>query len=80
MTQFYFDYRDHDGHSEIDDTGVDLLDLEAAYLEAYHAAIDLWAEARHAGRNLSRDQFLIRDENGRILVELPFAEALGVGG
>jgi hypothetical protein len=80
MPVFYVDYRRDDGGLETDEDGVEFPNIEAAYLDAYHSAIDMWAEFRHVGRNLSGHQFLIRDENGRVLVELPFAEAVGAGG
>ena len=80
MPQFYFDYRHHCGRLETDDEGIDLPDLNAAYLAAYHAAIDMWAEARHEGRDLSRHRFEIRSAQPGVLLELPFAEVLGVSG
>ena len=77
MPLFYFDFGDDNGSGA--DDGIEFPSIEAAYLVAYHAAIDMWAEARHVGRDLSGHQFFIRDENGRVLVELSFAEAVGVG-
>jgi hypothetical protein len=46
-------------------------------VDAFHTAIDMWAEARHQGRNLFIHRFQIKDEGGRILMDLPFAEVLG---
>ena len=79
MPVFYVDYCRDDGGLETDEDGLEFPNIEAAYLDAYHSAIEIWAESRHAGRDLSGHQFLIRDENGRVLVELPFAEAVEVG-
>ena len=77
MAQFYFDYRDNQGRLDTDETGIEFPDLETAYLDAYRAAIDMWAESRRRGDNLGSASFTIRDRNG-VLVELPFAEALGL--
>ena len=77
MAQFYFDYRDNQGRLDTDETGIEFPDLETAYLDAYRAAIDMWAESRRCGDNLGSASFTIRDRNG-VLVELPFAEALGL--
>lgn len=51
--------------------------IEAAYIDAYHAAIDIRAEARQQGRDLSHHRFVIRDATGSVVLELPFAEVLG---
>ena len=37
----------------------------------------MWAEARHQGHDLIGRRFVIKDERGRVLLELPFAEVLG---
>jgi Domain of unknown function (DUF6894) len=77
MPQFFFDYRDERGNIQHDTDGLDLPDADAAYLEAYRAAIDIWAEARHVGRDPGRGMFEIRNLSGCVVVELPFTEALG---
>jgi hypothetical protein len=75
MPLFYFHFGDDDG-SDFDD-GIEFPSIEAAYLGAYHAAIDLWAEARHQGRDLSGERFIIRDAQGQVVLELPLVEVLG---
>ena len=47
-------------------------------LEAHRTAIDIWAEACRDGSNPSRSRFEVRDVLGRVVLELPFAEALNV--
>jgi hypothetical protein len=47
MPVFYVDYRRDDGGLETDEDGLEFPNIEAAYLDAYHSAIDMWAEARH---------------------------------
>ena len=77
MPQFFFDYRDKRGNLQQDTDGIDLPDADAAYLEAYRAAIDIWAEARRKGRDPGHGRFEIRNGSGDIVLELPFSEALG---
>jgi hypothetical protein len=77
MPIFYFDYGDDDGGLDPDTDGSEFPNIEAAYINAYHAAIDMWAEARHQGRDVTRHRLQIRDELGRVLLELPFTEVLG---
>ncbi len=76
MPCFYFDYRDGDGRLERDEDGIDFPSLEAAYLDAHLAIIDIWAEARREGRDPRPASFEIRDAHSRGVIELPFAEAL----
>jgi hypothetical protein len=64
------------GGLEVDQEGIEFPSIEAAYLDAYHAAIDMWADARHKGRDLSRHGFVIRDAAGQPVMELPIAEVL----
>jgi hypothetical protein len=77
MPLFFFDYGDDDDGFEPDESGIEFPNIEATYVDAYHAAIDMWAEAGHGGHDLSRHRFEIRDASGRIILELPFSEVLG---
>ena len=77
MPQFFFDYRDERGNVQQDTDGIDFPDVDAAYLEAHRAAIDIWAEARREGRTPGHGRFEIRNGSGDIVLELPFSEALG---
>jgi hypothetical protein len=45
-------------------------------LEAFKAATEIWGEAVRERRNPSLDYFKIRDQNGVLIFELPFAEVL----
>jgi hypothetical protein len=78
MPKFFFDLRYRGGDLDLDDVGLDLADFEAAYLEAHCAAIEMWAEARSEGRKPTYDYFVIRDVSNRIVLELPFSEAVGI--
>jgi Domain of unknown function (DUF6894) len=78
MPLFFFDYYDKD-ERDLDTDGIEFPDMEAAYLDAYHSAMDMWAEARHEGRDVSHHRFEIRDATGNIVVVLPFTEVLKGG-
>ncbi len=78
MPKFFFDVRRGCGALEHDDVGIDLPDFEAAYLAAHRAAIDIWAEARRAGTPLAACCFEVRDADDRIILEMPFREAVGL--
>jgi hypothetical protein len=56
--------------------GLELPDLDAAYLEAFEAAKEMWGEAIRDMRNPGRQQFEIADEKGNTLVIVPFREVL----
>jgi hypothetical protein len=73
--RFYFHFRDQ-GKLSIDDVGMDYTSLEAAYLDAFAAARDMWHE-RLVEQHDPRDcAFEITDAAGRVLMTLPFAEVL----
>ena len=76
MHVFFFDYCDDDDGRDPDIDGIDFPDIEAAYIDAYHSVIDMWAEARHEGRDLSRYRLEIKDATGTLVMELPFTEVL----
>ena len=75
MPRFYL--HTHDGVRRIEDQeGSDLADLASARAEALESARHLWAAAIIADQDLSSLRFEIADENGRIVLTLPFVEAL----
>jgi hypothetical protein len=76
MPRFFFDYRDDQGHLERDDDGIAFPSLEAAYDDALQAAAEMRADACCEGQNVVNQAFEIRDESGRMLLVLPFAEGL----
>jgi len=73
IPRYFFDHCDERGFDR-DDDGLDLPDFETAYLEAHHAATDMWVEALKERRNPSRERFEIRDTQGNVLLVLPFSE------
>ena len=79
MAKFFFDLRHRGGELDLDDVGVDLANFEDAYLAAHRAAIDMWTEARREGVKPTYHCFEVRDGSDRIVVALPFSEAVGKG-
>ena len=74
-SSIFFDYFDGQQLHESED-GLELRDVDAAYLEAFKAATEIWGEALRARRNPHADAFSIRDGTGIVVLELPFAEIL----
>ena len=75
MSRFYFDFA-QGILQERDSAGVELDNVEQAYLEAFSAAQDMWSELlkqRHDPRQCS---FEVRGETGGCLFVLPFQEVL----
>jgi hypothetical protein len=59
-----------------DDLGMELPDLDSAYLEAFQAAQDMWTELLAQRSDPLIRSFEIADERGRLLLTLPFVEVL----
>lgn len=64
------------GAYDVDDIGCEFPNVEAAYLDAYAAAIEIIGEMLSDRRDPSRFQFEIFDEENRFMIELPFSEVL----
>jgi hypothetical protein len=75
MQRFYFHFREN-GATAIDDAGLELDSLEAAYLAAFTAAQDMWRERLKERRDPRDCAFEIADGLGRVLMTLPFEEVL----
>jgi len=75
MPQFFFHFGEANGF-EPDEEGLELPDLDAAYLEAFEAAKEMWGEAIRSMRNPSRQQFEISDADGNTLLIVPFREVM----
>jgi hypothetical protein len=78
MPVFFFDVRAQ-GRLEPDEAGLELADAEAAYLEACAAIPGLTSELLRAGDHPGGYAFLVTNEAGRILFEIPFDEILDRG-
>jgi len=70
MPRFFFNFRDVKNF-EPDEEGLELRDLDAAYLEAFETAKEMWGEAIRTMRNPSRQQFEISDADGNTLLVVP---------
>ena len=75
MPQFFFNFRDESG-LDPDREGLDLPDLDAAYMEAFEAAKEMWIEAIRDMRNPMRQSFEVSDAAGNTLIVVPFGEVL----
>ncbi len=78
MPRFYFHLRTPAGRDN-DDVGLELVGVEAAYLEACRSVPDMSAELVQAGANPARYAFDITDPGGNLLMEVPFPEVLDRG-
>lgn len=75
MKRFFFHLVWPDGREE-DALGSEFDGLEAAYLDASRAVLDMTSELAMEGRNPLAHLFEVCDDNGQVLLELPFAEIL----
>ncbi len=73
--RFYFHLR-IGGSFSPDEIGLDLPDLESAYLQAFETARAMWGEllAEHSDPLIRA--FEIADEHGQVLLTVPFREVL----
>ena len=75
MTRFFFNYRLGEDYVR-DEEGTDLADIHAARAEAVKDARHLMSRSILDGHDVSKRVFEICDETGRVLLELPFVEAI----
>ena len=75
MPRFYFHFA-KGREIEQDPDGLEFPDLEAAYLDAFRAAREMWAEMLERQEDPRELAFQIYDDGGRLLLTLPFAEVL----
>lgn len=75
MQRYYFDYR-QGGQLTPDTVGCDFAMIEDAYLEAFKAAREMWAELLGQRRDPRRCCFEIHDGVGNLFFVLPFWEVL----
>jgi hypothetical protein len=75
MPVFYFHLSGR-GHYRRDDEGITFASVDEAYLEAYRAALDISFEMLRMRDDPDGHAFEITDEDGTVLIELPFSEVL----
>jgi hypothetical protein len=73
--RYYFHLR-IDRELSPDEIGLDLPDLDTAYLEAFQAARAMWSELLAERSDPLLRSFEIADSDGRVLLLLPFREVL----
>ena len=73
--RYYFHLR-IGGTISPDEIGVDLPDVETAYLEAFKASEEMWSDLLAEGLDPLMRSFEISDERGQVLLTLPFSEVL----
>jgi hypothetical protein len=75
MPRFFFHFISHD-HLSRDEVGTVFSSLEAAYLDTWNAALEMAMESLRAQDDPTNDGFEITDEDGRMLMHVPFSEVL----
>jgi hypothetical protein len=75
MPRYFFHLVAPDGRSE-DEIGSEFPGVEAAYLAAYQAALEIGIEMLRERHDPAQHHFEIADADGQALMDLPFAEAM----
>jgi hypothetical protein len=75
MPRFFFHFTSQDEIGR-DDIGTVFPSLEAAYLDAYVAMLEISFEKLRAHEDPTNDGVEIADEDGRMLMYIPFLETL----
>jgi hypothetical protein len=78
MPRFFFHLKSPGNYSE-DGVGDEFADVETAYLEAHHSALEISFEMLRDRRDPHGFQFDIVDEQGSLMLDLPFSEVLKPG-
>jgi uncharacterized protein DUF6894 len=73
--RYYFHLR-VGGTLSSDELGLELPDLDTAYLEAFRGAQEMWTELLAEGSDPFSRAFEIADADGRVLLTVPFREVL----
>jgi hypothetical protein len=76
MPRYFFHFRSAE-LLEHDEEGLEIPDLDTAYLEAFEAAKEMWIDAiRTMSNNPSQQQFEISNDDGQTLLIVPLREVL----
>ena len=75
MARFFFDFWQRQDRTG-DETGLELQDVEQAYLEAFKAAQDMWSELLRQRHDPRYCRFEVRGDSGDVLFVLTFQEVL----
>jgi hypothetical protein len=77
MPRYYFHVREHGRVSE-DDYGVTLANTDIAHEEAAQAAREILSEKVALGEHIDGQVFVVCDDDGVPLFELPFKDVLNL--
>ena len=77
MPRYYFHVREGETFVE-DPDGVILADLAAAHQEAFKAAREILSEWVLKGKRINGQEFVICDESGQPIAQIPFRSALHI--
>ncbi|WP_262269981.1 DUF6894 family protein [Microvirga yunnanensis] len=75
MPRFYFHLRMAQGLKPYE-IGLELPDVETAYLEAFQTALEMWPDLLRQREDPTRNTFEIADCCGQVIQTLPFSEVL----
>ena len=75
MPRFFFDLSTPGG-LERDDLGVTFAGVEAAYMDACRAALEISVDMLRERQDPGRHRFEVRDERAALVLEIPFTEVL----
>ena len=75
MPRFFFDLATPGG-LERDDLGVTFAGVEAAYVDACRAALEISMDMLRERQDPGRHRFEVRDERAALVLEIPFTEVL----
>jgi len=75
MPHFFFNFRQGDEFAP-DAMGIELPDVEAAYLEVFKAAQEMWGQLLQQRRDPRRCTFEVCSQAGDLLFVFPFQEVL----
>jgi hypothetical protein len=73
VSKYFFNFA---GDGPRDDTGLELRDAEAAFIEAVRGARSCMADGALKGALSFSDEIEVSDEYGRVLFVVPFTEAV----
>ena len=76
MPRYFFHIKEENGELLRDEEGIELGDLDAVHLEAVEAAREIMSDDVLKGRAPGRQAFIIEDDVGATVSEVPFTKAI----
>jgi hypothetical protein len=75
MARFFFNHCSA-GNVSVDEIGTEYSSIEAAYLDTYEAMLEIAFEKLRTRHDPAQDAFEIMDDQGHLLMHVPFSEVL----